>query len=277
VLRITRYRDRCLPRQALGDNRPTRRPLVEPSHTERASGCSEHPLALDPITVHQPGRRTMTHFTTIPDTSSRNNVDLHQAPSSDGALPQEPAAPCSRPSRTAARHRAGTTRPTASATPRALDAAPAVAPVLGTAEGGVTSVVWPPVPRGGGFAARWRSWREGRFAAPAGAVWRRRSAALGFLPQQGSPLATESEAARPAPGPRRSFLPSWIFRRVLRGGSLVSRPSPCCAAGGSQARQPGHQPPHSGGAAKEGRKAKNCRGPVAHATEQPRRATFNSP
>src|SRR5262245_61291642 len=29
-------------------------------------------------------------FTTIPDTSSRNNVDLHQAPSRDGAMPQEP-------------------------------------------------------------------------------------------------------------------------------------------------------------------------------------------
>src|SRR6266403_3639057 len=32
-------------------------------------------------------------FSTIPDTSSRNNVDLHQAPSRNGALPQEPAPP----------------------------------------------------------------------------------------------------------------------------------------------------------------------------------------
>jgi hypothetical protein len=39
----------------------------------------------------------MASFTTIPDTSSRNNVDLHQAPSSDGALPQEPLAPPSPP------------------------------------------------------------------------------------------------------------------------------------------------------------------------------------
>src|SRR2546422_3194225 len=33
-------------------------------------------------------------FSTLPDTSCVNNIDLHQAPSSDGALPQEPAAPC---------------------------------------------------------------------------------------------------------------------------------------------------------------------------------------
>ena len=64
------------------------------------------------------------------------------------------------------------------------------------------------------------------FAAPACSVWRHRRAALGFLRRPGSPRATESGSARPAPVPLRSFLPPWIFRRVLRGGSGVSRPSP---------------------------------------------------
>jgi len=43
------------------------------------------------IIVHLIRRRTVT-FSTIPDTSFVNNVDLHQAPSRNGAMPQAPAA-----------------------------------------------------------------------------------------------------------------------------------------------------------------------------------------
>ncbi len=47
-----------------------------------------------------------------------------------------------------------------------------------------------------------------------------------------------------------------LFRSVLRGGSVASRPSPP----GGAAPQPGHQPPRSGGAAKGGSKDKTAEG-----------------
>jgi hypothetical protein len=133
----------------------------------------------------------------------------------------------------------------------------------------------PPLPRGGGFAARSRSWREVRFAAPAGAVWRRRSAALGFRRRPGSPPATESGVARPASVPLRSFLPPWIFRSVLRGGSVVSRPSPPLRSGWGNAPALTPAPPQWRRCERREQR-KNCRGPAAHAAERSRSATRNS-
>src|SRR5882672_10867709 len=116
----------------------------------------------------------------------------------------------------------------------------------------------PPSSPAGGFADRSRSSREEQLRCPcrflgAGRLSR---AALGFLPKRESPPATESGVARPASVPLRSFLPPWIFRSVLRGGSVVSRSSPP----GGAAPQPGHQPPRSGGAAKGGTKDKTAEG-----------------
>src|SRR5712692_11107676 len=66
--------------------RPTLRHSAWPYHIERASRCSRtHWLS---INVHLQERRTMT-FSTIPDTSFVNNMDLHQAPSHDGDIPPQ--------------------------------------------------------------------------------------------------------------------------------------------------------------------------------------------
>jgi len=56
-----------------------------------------------------------------------------------------------------------------------------------------------------------------------------------------------------------------IFRSVLRGGSVVSRPSPPAGA----APQPGHQPPRSGGAAKGGSKDKTAEGQLLNSRATP--------
>jgi hypothetical protein len=114
-------------------------------------------------------------------------------------------------------------------------------------------------------------------AAPAGSVWRHRRAALGFLQRRGSPRATKSGPARPAPIPLRSFLPPWIFRSVLRGGSWASRPSPplrCGWLASSPALTPA--PPQWRRCERRDER-QNRRGPAANATEQSRSASFHSP
>src|SRR5215475_6772185 len=56
---------------------------VDNTQSEPAGVTSTHWLL---ITVHLSRRRTMT-FSTIPDTSYGNNVDLHQPCSPDGTVP----------------------------------------------------------------------------------------------------------------------------------------------------------------------------------------------
>ncbi len=95
---------------------------------------------------------------------------------------------------------------------------------------------------------------KGRFAAPAGAVWRRSHAALGFLQNRGV-LPRRRAGLLGLPLALCFFPPSLDLSQGTARG-LVSRPSP---AGGAPP-QPGHQPPRSGGAAKGGTKDKTAEG-----------------
>lgn len=85
----------------------------------------------------------------------------------------------------------------------------------------------------------------------------RRRRPLGFLRRQGSPSATESGAARPAPVPLRSFLPPWILSQCTAGGLLGVKAKPFAAL--RVARQLASldtSPPAVAALRKEGRKTK---------------------
>src|SRR6266571_2320167 len=75
---------------------PTLRPLAWPYTSQWVPSTPTGSL----ITVYLPRRHTMT-FSTIPDTSSGNNMDLYRDASRDGAVPPLAPQPCPRPSHAA--------------------------------------------------------------------------------------------------------------------------------------------------------------------------------